>query len=149
MVEDGGTNHQSTVVFDLDHRPAQVSLDYKSCSLVSEQLWQEIESEDALNWLSTLGGAYSNLGEHSQEFAVRACENAYKQMIIALKSQPSPSTVLKCWLFVAMSLMQRGSLKESRKVIQSVYQTSRVYFCEENSNRFFSYSLIHLNLSEF
>ena len=31
-------------------------------------LWQEIEMEDAMHWLSTMGGAYSNLGEHSSSF---------------------------------------------------------------------------------
>ena len=29
-------------------------------------LWEYIELDDALHWLSTLGGAFSNLGEHSQ-----------------------------------------------------------------------------------
>ena len=33
---------------------------------VRRQVYQFAEMEDALNWLSTLGGAYSNLGEHSQ-----------------------------------------------------------------------------------
>ncbi len=32
----------------------------------SQVLWMYIELEDALHWLSTLGGAFSNLGEHSQ-----------------------------------------------------------------------------------
>ena len=36
--------------------------------LVNCYLWEAIELEDALHWLSTLGGAYSNLGEHSEEF---------------------------------------------------------------------------------
>ena len=29
-------------------------------------IWEYIELEDALHWLSTLGGAFSNLGEHHQ-----------------------------------------------------------------------------------
>jgi hypothetical protein len=35
---------------------------------VSHKLWEQIELEDALHWLSTLGGAYSNLGERSLDF---------------------------------------------------------------------------------
>ena len=31
-------------------------------------LEERIELEDAMHWLSTLGGAYSNLGEHSLAF---------------------------------------------------------------------------------
>lgn len=39
--------------------------------LVNGILWEAIELDDALHWLSTLGGAYSNLGEHSQSFVSR------------------------------------------------------------------------------
>ena len=38
------------------------------CDLIQKKLWNQIELEDALNWLSTLGGAYSNLGDHSNKF---------------------------------------------------------------------------------
>ena len=38
------------------------------CDLVSSKLWEAIEREDALHWLSTLGGAFSNLGENNLEF---------------------------------------------------------------------------------
>ena len=44
------------------------------------------EQDDALHWLSTLGGAFSNLGEHSQQFARRAGANAFKQMLVAADS---------------------------------------------------------------
>lgn len=119
---------QVAVYFDLDASSPNPPLDYKSCRLVSQQLWQEIETEDALNWLSTLGGAYSNLGEHSEDFARQAGDNAKKQMQVILRSQQlhkSPSVILRCWLFLAMSAMQQGRLKDSRKILQSVYQTSK------------------------
>ena len=32
------------------------------------KVWDQVELEDALHWLSTLGGAYSNLGDHSMDF---------------------------------------------------------------------------------
>ncbi len=38
------------------------------CQMCSCLLWRQVELEDALHWLSTLGGAYSNLGEHSTTF---------------------------------------------------------------------------------
>jgi hypothetical protein len=41
---------------------------YFSQALASKKLWDLIELEDAMHWLSTLGGAYSNLGEHSLAF---------------------------------------------------------------------------------
>ena len=53
--------------------------------------------------------------------AVKAGKNAYKQMAIALRS-PDPLIIYKCWLFVAMSLMQQKQLKKSRIIIQTVHQ---------------------------
>lgn len=43
-------------------------VDYKSCRIVFQKLWEQVELEDALHWMSTLGGAYSNLGDHSYVF---------------------------------------------------------------------------------
>ncbi len=82
--------------------------------------------EDALHWLSTLGGAYSNLGDHSEEFAVKAGVNAVKQMKIALEfnREGDPSVLHRCWLFVAMSLMQQKRLKKSKTIIQSAYEAN-------------------------
>ena len=104
--------------------------------LCSCLLWRAIEFEDALHWLSTLGGAFSNLGEGSYNFvseenclailsrsivrsfdvhviflqALRAGENALSQMRLVLNfsyGQRNPAVIAKCWLFVAMSLMQQ------------------------------------------
>jgi hypothetical protein len=41
--------------------------------LVSRKLWEAIEREDAIHWLSTLGGAFSNLGEHNVAFVSVVC----------------------------------------------------------------------------
>lgn len=98
--------------------------DFASSRLVNGILWEAIELDDALHWLSTLGGAYSNLGEHSQSFAVRAGQNAWNQMRIALRSQ-DPTVILKCWLFVAMSLMQLQKLRRSKQIIRNVLQFNR------------------------
>ena len=32
------------------------------------KVWSEVEMDDAMHWMSTLGGAYSNLGDHSLDF---------------------------------------------------------------------------------
>jgi hypothetical protein len=48
---------RGVVAFELS-RPLEACL--------SQVLWMYIELEDALHWLSTLGGAFSNLGEHNQ-----------------------------------------------------------------------------------
>ncbi len=42
--------------------PGPCPLDWRGGALARGALGREIEVEDALHWLSTLGGAYSNLG---------------------------------------------------------------------------------------
>jgi len=101
--------------------PFKNEIDYKSCNMAFFKVWDQVELEDALHWLSTLGGAYSNLGDHSMDFAIKAGKNAIKQMTIALRS-PDPLVIYKCWLFVAMSLMQQKQLKKSKAIIQRVHQ---------------------------
>jgi len=101
--------------------PEKCEIGYNSQSLALQTLWERIELEDAMHWLSTLGGAYSNLGEHSMTFAHRACDNAIRQMKIALKSD-DPFVIYRCWLYIAMSLMQQGKLSKSRKIIETVYR---------------------------
>lgn len=109
----------------------QVPIDYKSCDIVTRKLWAQIELEDALHWLSTLGGAYSNLGDHSLDFAMKAGENAFKQMKIALRSE-DPAVLYKCWLFVAMSKMQQKRLKDSKMIIKNVYDNVKLHNADKN-----------------
>jgi len=113
-------NRYEKLEIELSH-PVINEIDYKSCHMAFFKVWSQVELEDALHWMSTLGGAYSNLGDHSIDFAVKAGKNAYKQMAIALRS-PDPLIIYKCWLFVAMSLMQQKQLKKSRIIIQTVHQ---------------------------
>lgn len=114
-------NHAHVATINLVVKePLVAPIDYCSCHMVSKLLWEQVEMEDALHWLSTLGGAYSNLGEHSLSFAVRAGDNAFRQMRIALKSS-DPSVIFRCWLFVAMSLMQLGDLQQSKRILQNVH----------------------------
>ena len=52
--------------------------------------------------------------------AVKAGQNAFKQMKIALRSE-DPLVLCKCWLFVAMSYMQQKRLNEARAIISTVF----------------------------
>lgn len=99
-------------------------IDQKSCDLVNRKLWESIEREDALHWLSTLGGAFSNLGEHNVEFAKRAGDNALRQMRIIV-AIGDPSLLFHCWIFISMSLMQQKRLRESRKVLEWIYNSQK------------------------
>ena len=96
-------------------------LDIKSCSLATLLLWQVIEQEDALHWLSTLGGAFSNLGESNLQFAERAGRNAFKQMLVGTRSGDL-SVVSKCRLFVAHADLQLGRLRSAARLVRSVWR---------------------------
>ncbi len=93
--------------------------------MVSRSLWRSIELEDALHWLSTLGGAYSNLGERSLSFALRAGSNALSQMrVVLLSAAPAlldPAVIRRCWLFVAMSRIQTGDLRGAAGIVRAVH----------------------------
>ncbi|XP_023345295.1 uncharacterized protein LOC111714423 isoform X2 [Eurytemora carolleeae] len=106
------------------HLPAVRTVDYFGCHISNKLLWEFIELEDALHWLSTLGGAFSNLGEHRQEFAVRAGENAMKQLAVAMKFGDK-TVIAKCWLFVAMSSMQQGKYSTSATIIKRVFKQTK------------------------
>ena len=101
--------------------PASSSLDKTGCSLASSLLWRVIEQEEALHWLSTLGGAFSNLGEASQDFAQRAGHNALKQLVLG-SSSGDMSVVAKCQLFIAHSQMQLGRLREAARLVRLVWR---------------------------
>ena len=85
-------------------------LDLRGSHLTSSVLWRYIEQDDALHWLSTLGGAFSNLGEKKPEFALKAGRNARKQLVVGLSSGDI-SLVARCQLFIAHSLIQLGQLR--------------------------------------
>jgi len=107
-------------------------LDYGGNHIARNLIIQFVEMDDALNWLSTLGGAYSNLGEHNQNFAKRAEINARRQLKVASKAGDLFS-LTKCWLFIAMSQMQQGHLLQSRKILRIVYK-----FCGSKKIAIFS-----------
>jgi len=84
-----------------------------------------IELEDALHWLSTLGGAFSNLGEHNPQFAVKAGTNAMKQLLVAMRSGDK-TVMVKCWLFMGQSLLQQGQFSEAAKILRSVWNICHI-----------------------
>lgn len=102
-------------------KPVVRFIDYESCYIINKILWEFIELDDALHWLSTLGGAFSNLGEHSQGFAEKAGENAWKQLVVAQK-YGDKTVIAKCWLFIAMSCMQRREFEKSRTIVKRIFK---------------------------
>ena len=57
---------------------------------------------------------------HTGVYEIKSWSNAFKQMKVALQSE-DPLVVYKCWLFVAMSLMQQKQLNQAKKIIKTVF----------------------------
>lgn len=85
--------------------------------LVAEQ----VELENAMAWLSTLGGAYSALGDNSVKFAEAASQVSVQQLKLALRIG-DPATLCRCRIYVAMSLLQRGYFRSCRRLLREQYQ---------------------------
>lgn len=100
--------------------PNPAPLDYQGGCLAQALLLRAIETEDALHWLSTLGGAYSNLGEGSLDRARQAGRNAMKQLAVVGKDG-DVTMAMKCWLFIGQSLVQQGRFKAARRILRSVW----------------------------
>ncbi|KAJ9576170.1 hypothetical protein L9F63_006992, partial [Diploptera punctata] len=82
------------------------------------------ELDLAMSWLSTLGGAFSALGEEFQHCAEIAGRISVHQFSIALRLG-DPLTVARCKLYFALSLIQRGHLVQARCIICQQYHLAK------------------------
>ncbi|CAH8539266.1 unnamed protein product [Dicrocoelium dendriticum] len=84
------------------------------------QLLKYILMEEAMAWFSTLGGGFSSLGD----YCYNAADIAGKISVIQLKlatEMDSPIMQSKAKLWFAQSLMQMHMLRESARILRSVY----------------------------
>ncbi|XP_018652162.1 hypothetical protein Smp_087330 [Schistosoma mansoni] len=88
--------------------------------IVISRLVKAIVIEESMAWLSTLGGGYSSLGDHNDYAASLAGTVSLFQMSLALEIN-SPILLAKSQLWFAQSLMQRGFLKNSAKILRRIY----------------------------
>ncbi|XP_067015380.1 uncharacterized protein F58A4.6 isoform X2 [Anabrus simplex] len=79
------------------------------------------ESDNALSWLSTLGGAFSALGDYMEHCAVIAGRISIHQLRIALRLG-DPLIAARCKLWLALSMIQRGYLRRAKRLIREQYQ---------------------------
>jgi len=115
------SNDKSTLLSIYLTNTTTVYLDYTGCYLAQTVILGMIELEDALHWLSTLGGAFSNLGEHNPKFAMKAGTNAMKQLMVAIKCGDL-TVIMKCWLFMGQSLLQQGQFSKASRVVRMVWK---------------------------
>ncbi|XP_061193065.1 uncharacterized protein LOC133201282 [Saccostrea echinata] len=93
-------------------------VDYAWSYRLGAQMVRRMLLEEAFAWFSTLGGAYSSLGDCFPRFAEEAGRIAMKQLRIA-EEEENPILECKAKLFFAQSLMQRGYTAESQRIIRA------------------------------
>ncbi|KAL5962008.1 hypothetical protein TSMEX_010321 [Taenia solium] len=99
-------------------------IDRSGYRVVAHYLYRHVILQEAMSWLSTLGGGFSSLGDKFKDAAEIAGEISLRQMYLAL-SMKIPVFQARCRLFFAQSLMQRGRLKAAELIIRDVYSFSK------------------------
>ncbi|ODN04945.1 hypothetical protein Ocin01_01736 [Orchesella cincta] len=96
-------------------------LDLLGNKMVNSNILYRRSLEHALSWLSTLGGAFSALGDLSSSWADKAGHVSLTQLRIAFKLD-DPGIKSRCRIYAAISLLQRGYLKSCRDIVRKEYQ---------------------------
>lgn len=100
--------------------PQQHVMDYKWAKMIDTMVVERRELDDSFSWMSTLGGAYSALGDYIPNYAVIAGRISVHQLELALRLGDVP-VVIRCCLYYALSLIQQGMLHQARLVIHTQY----------------------------
>ncbi|XP_063992205.1 uncharacterized protein F58A4.6 [Diachasmimorpha longicaudata] len=100
--------------------PRKQFLDYKWSQRVTQMALERREIDYAFSWLSTLGGAFSAMGDHFTHCAQIAGKISIQQFKLALRLG-DPLLVARCKLFAALSLIQQNKLKIPKQIIPEIY----------------------------
>ncbi|XP_026755060.1 uncharacterized protein F58A4.6 [Galleria mellonella] len=105
--------------------PDQEIIDYAWNERMLKLLWTRVEIENAFSWLSTLGGAYSALGDYFDHCAEEAGRISIRQYKLS-KMLGDDGLAARSQLYSALSFSQRGNLKLSRRIVRNVAEFGRV-----------------------
>jgi hypothetical protein len=100
--------------------PHKQVIDFAWSERLERLVMERRELENAMSWLSTLGGAFSALGEEIVHCAEIAGRISVQQFRIALRLG-DPMTVARCKLYLALSLVQTGHLASARCIVEQQY----------------------------
>lgn len=84
-------------------------------------VWEELEIDQMMSWLSTLGGAFSALGDYFSTSAEIAGKISFHQMKLAIRLD-NPFLLSRCFLYLSISLIQKNKFKSARKIIEKQYE---------------------------
>ncbi|XP_043268430.1 uncharacterized protein F58A4.6 [Venturia canescens] len=121
LVSSAAPHDEIPVIFIKLRLPDKQFLDYRWAERTSRMAMEKAEISHAMSWLSTLGGAFSALGEQFQHCAQMAGKISVHQFTLALKLG-DPLLIARCKLYAALSMIQQGNLKIPRIIIQSIFK---------------------------
>ncbi|EZA60369.1 hypothetical protein DMN91_011294 [Ooceraea biroi] len=117
---DGSLNCVQIILVRL-RMPKKQFLDPKWSERLMHIILERKEADEAMCWLSTMGGAFSALGEDFEHCAIMAGKISKKQFELALILD-NPILVARCNLYCALSLIQRGHFAIPRHVIKQIHK---------------------------
>lgn len=85
---------------------------------------ERLELDHALSWLSTLGGAFSALGDYFPSAAEMAGKISLHQFKLALRLH-DPNIQARCRLFLSLSLIQQRCYQIAKKIILEEYKSAK------------------------
>ncbi|GBM18227.1 hypothetical protein AVEN_38999-1 [Araneus ventricosus] len=103
--------------------PNKSIIDHKWNKRLEILVHEKCELENAMAWLSTLGGAFSALGDYFEDCAEKAGLISVQQFRLALRLG-DPLTICRCKIYLTMSLLQRGYYCKTKKMIRELYRFS-------------------------
>ncbi|KAK5638581.1 hypothetical protein RI129_012876 [Pyrocoelia pectoralis] len=116
-------NHGTSFLVQLTPVAKQI-VDYNWNRRLDYLIRERCELEHTLSWLSTLGGAFSALGDYFINCAEIAGKISINQLKLALRLN-DPSIVARCRLYLSLSLIQRTQFKLAKKIIYNEYITAK------------------------
>jgi hypothetical protein len=84
---------------------------------------ERCELDHALSWLSTLGGAFSALGDYFSNCAQIAGKISVNQLKLALRLD-DPTIASRCRLYFSLSLIQQHRFKLARYIVYEEYKAA-------------------------
>ncbi|CAK1590097.1 unnamed protein product [Parnassius mnemosyne] len=104
--------------------PDKEIIDYAWNDRMRYLIWTRIELENAFSWLSTLGGAYSALGDYFEHCAEEAGRISLRQYKLS-RMLGDDGLAARSRLYSAISYAQKGRLKLARHMVRNIAAFAR------------------------
>lgn len=92
--------------------------------IVRVLIWEQLEIDHMMSWLSTLGGAFSALGDYFENSADIAGKISIQQMKLAFRLG-DPGIIVRCLLYWSISLIQKHQFRLAQRIIRSQYEFAK------------------------